>query len=135
MTSRVILSIFIHRVLSTNQIYDRAAKQRGDKFDWSMTRWELLDNITRLVIFDIYSNYDQTWNYLVKKTMVIAYQYIRAEGHYMKRKKQVRVISVCKKKITWLALPVYCIQTFCVGVDWIKRYQWCSTSRTFFCSG
>ena len=67
MTSRVILCIVIHRVSSTNQIYHRAANRRGDKFDWSMTRGELLNNITQLVIFYLYSNDDQTWNYLVEE--------------------------------------------------------------------
>ena len=30
------------QVSSTNEIYHRAAKGRGDKFDWSMTRGELI---------------------------------------------------------------------------------------------
>ena len=36
---------------STDQIYHRAAKRRGDKFDRSMTRGKLLDNDTQLFIF------------------------------------------------------------------------------------
>ena len=37
-----------------------------DKFDWSMTWADLLDNITRLVIsFIFFFHYDQTWNYFV----------------------------------------------------------------------
>ena len=39
------------RVSSTDQIYYRAAKWRGDKFDRSMTRGKLLDNDTQLFIF------------------------------------------------------------------------------------
>ena len=36
---------------STGHIYHRAAKQRGDKFDRSMTRGKLIDNDTQLFIF------------------------------------------------------------------------------------
>ena len=59
--------LVIHQVSLTNQIYDRAGEQRGDKLDWSMTREDLLDNITPLFIFYFYSYYDPTWNYLVGK--------------------------------------------------------------------
>ena len=41
---------------STNQIYNRTAKRRGDKFDQSMTRSKLLENNTTLFIFYFYSN-------------------------------------------------------------------------------
>ena len=36
---------------STDQIYQRAAKRRGDKFDRSMTRGKLLGNNAQLFIF------------------------------------------------------------------------------------
>ena len=38
---------------STDHIYHRAAKRRGDKFDRSMTRGKSLDNNPTLVIFFI----------------------------------------------------------------------------------
>ena len=38
-------------VSSTDQIYHRAAKRRGDKFDRSMTRGKLLGNNALLFIF------------------------------------------------------------------------------------
>ena len=45
----------------TNEIYHRAAKQRGDKFDWSMTGGELITQYYATChFFYIYSNYDQT---------------------------------------------------------------------------
>ena len=50
--------LVICRVSLTNQIYHRATKQRGDKFDGSMTRGKLLDNNTSLFIFYFYSNDD-----------------------------------------------------------------------------
>ena len=43
---------------STDQIYYRVAKQRGDKFDWSMTRGKLLNDNTTLFIFYFYFNDD-----------------------------------------------------------------------------
>ena len=43
--------LVICRVTSTDQIYQRAAKRRGDKFDRSMTRGKLLDNDSQLFIF------------------------------------------------------------------------------------
>ena len=46
-------------VSSTDQIYDRAAKWRGDKFDQLMTLGKLLDNNTMLFIFYFYSNDDR----------------------------------------------------------------------------
>ena len=39
------------RVSSTDQMYQWAAKRRGDKFDRSMTQGKLLDNDTQLFIF------------------------------------------------------------------------------------
>ena len=42
MKSRVILSISNSSSAIDQSIYHRAAKQLGDKFDWSMTRGELL---------------------------------------------------------------------------------------------
>ena len=45
----------ICRVSSTDHIYLRAAKRRGDKFDQSMTRVKLLDNNPTLFIFYFYS--------------------------------------------------------------------------------
>ena len=47
--------LVICRLSSTDHIYDRAAKRRGDKFDRSMTRGKLLDNNPTLFIF-FYSN-------------------------------------------------------------------------------
>ena len=41
----------ICRVSSTDHIYHRAAKRRGDKFYQSMTRGKLLDNDTQLSFF------------------------------------------------------------------------------------
>ena len=41
----------ICRVSSTDQMYHRAAKRRGDKFDRSMTRSKLLGNNALLFIF------------------------------------------------------------------------------------
>ena len=41
----------ICRVSSSDQIYHRAAKRRGDKFDRSMTRGKLLGNNALLLIF------------------------------------------------------------------------------------
>ena len=43
--------LIIYRVSSTDQIYYLAAKRRGDKFDQSMTRGNLLDNNKTLFIF------------------------------------------------------------------------------------
>ena len=43
--------LVICQVSSTGHIYHRAAKRRGDKFDWSMTRGKLLDNDTQLFNF------------------------------------------------------------------------------------
>ena len=43
--------LVICRVSSTDQIYHRAAKRRGDKFDRSMTRGKLLGNNAQLFIF------------------------------------------------------------------------------------
>ena len=43
--------LVICRVSSTYQIYHRAAKRQGDKFDRSVTRGKLLDNKTQLFIF------------------------------------------------------------------------------------
>ena len=51
--------IVICRVSSTDHIYHRAAKRRGDEFDRSMTRGKLLDNNPTLFIFYFYSNDDQ----------------------------------------------------------------------------
>ena len=45
-------------MLSTDQIYHRAAKRRGDKFDQSITRGKLLGNNAPLLIFIFYSNND-----------------------------------------------------------------------------
>ena len=50
----------MYQVSSTDQSYDRAAKQKGDKFDRSMTRDKLLDNNTTLFNFYFYSNDDQS---------------------------------------------------------------------------
>ena len=43
--------LVICQVSSTDQIYHRAAKRRGDKFDRSMTRGKLLGNNAQLFIF------------------------------------------------------------------------------------
>ena len=43
--------LVIYLVSLTYQIYHLATLRLGNKFDWSMTLLELLDNITRLVIF------------------------------------------------------------------------------------
>ena len=43
--------LVICRVSVTGQIYQRAAKRRGDKFDRSMTRGKLLDNDSQLFTF------------------------------------------------------------------------------------
>ena len=43
--------LVICQVSSTDQIYHRAAKRRGDKFDRSMTRGKLLGNNALLFIF------------------------------------------------------------------------------------
>ena len=43
---------------STDHIYHRATKRRGDKFDWSMTRGKLLDNNQHFSFFYFYSNND-----------------------------------------------------------------------------
>ena len=51
--------LVICREASTDHIYHRAAKRRGDKFDRLMTRGKLLDNNPTLFIFYFYSNDDQ----------------------------------------------------------------------------
>ena len=49
--SVIILFILYYIILFTDQIYHRAAKRRGDKFDRSMTRGKLLGNNALLFIF------------------------------------------------------------------------------------
>ena len=44
--------------MSSTDLYHRATKQRGVKFNQSMTRGKLLDNNTTLFIFYFYSNDD-----------------------------------------------------------------------------
>ena len=52
---------------STDQIYHRAAKRRGDKFDRSMTRGKLLGNNALLFIFISILIINQLISFFVKK--------------------------------------------------------------------